>query len=40
MGRSVSIKKSTRKHGLKKDDDNVSVEVSVEDRGESSVYVV
>ena len=40
MGRSVSIKKSTRKHGLKKDDDNVSVEVSVEDRDESSVYVV
>lgn len=40
MGRNVAIKKSTRKHGLKKDDDNVSVEVSVEDRDESSVYVV
>ena len=40
MGRSVSIKRSTRKSGLKKDDDNVSVELSVEDRGESSVFVV
>jgi len=38
-GRHVAIKKSTRTHGLKKDDD-ISVELSVEDREESSVYVV
>lgn len=39
MGRNPAIKISTRKHGLKKDDD-VSVELSVEDKDDTSVYVV